>query len=145
MVAIGLVFGEISLLVTNGLILRGTYERTYRIRLIFAVRYLVVLVVEVFKAGISAIALTVSGRLDPGIVEIHTDGQDPLRGVLIANAITLTPGTVTVDYDRGKLTVIWINCTTSDPELAGEIIKGSFERALGSPSPTRGATSGARE
>lgn len=135
-IAAGVIFAEIALVITNGILFRGVYEQSYHLKPVYAVRYVLVTIVEVFKAGVSAIVLTLRGQIDPCIVEITTDSSYPLRGILIANAITLTPGTVTIDYSEGNLKVIWINCETGDPELAGELIKGNFERALGAPSPS---------
>ncbi|MFW6368938.1 MAG: Na+/H+ antiporter subunit E [Spirochaetota bacterium] len=132
-VAAGVLFAATALIITNTLLLRGVYEQRYRLRFVSAVRYVLVTIVEVFKSGVSAIVLTLQGRIDPCVIEITTDGSYPLRAILIANAITLTPGTVTIDYSEGNLKVIWIHCATNDPEIAGEMIKGSFERALGSP------------
>jgi multisubunit Na+/H+ antiporter MnhE subunit len=42
----------------------------------------------------------------------------------------MTPGTVTIDIDGGKLKVLWLNCVTTDSHEAGELIKGKLERKL---------------
>ncbi|MFW5994618.1 MAG: Na+/H+ antiporter subunit E [Spirochaetia bacterium] len=114
-VAAGVLFAATALIITNTLLLRGVYEQRYRLRFVSAVRYVLVTIVEVFKSGVSAIVLTLQGRIDPCVIEITTDGSYPLRAILIANAITLTPGTVTIDYSEGNLKVIWIHCATNDP------------------------------
>ncbi len=93
-------------------------------------RYIAVVFVEIYKAGFHAIRLTLTDRLNLGIVEIATRRRSDIHGTFIANAITLTPGTVTIDYDDGTLKVVWMDCQTDDPELAGEIIKGNFERVF---------------
>ena len=85
---------------------------------------------EIYKAGFQAIRLTLTNRLSLGIVEIATSRRSDLHGTFIANAITLTPGTVTIDYNDGTLKVVWMDCHTDDPEVAGEIIKGNFERVF---------------
>ncbi len=124
----GLIFGSFSLFLTHRLVLRERYENLFVLKPLTILRYIAVVFVEIYKSGLDAIRLTLKDELNVGIVDIRTDSTDDLRGVLIANAITLTPGTVSVNYDEGRLKVVWINCTTSDPVEAGEEIKGSFER-----------------
>ena len=52
----------------------------------------------------------------------------------VGNSITLTPGTITMETTeedgQNYLYVHWIDVAETDPEKAGEIIKGSMERAL---------------
>ncbi|MBP3890567.1 MAG: Na+/H+ antiporter subunit E [Solobacterium sp.] len=59
------------------------------------------LVLEVFKANIHMIALVLSAnpneRIHPKIVKHYTKIQSEGGRVALANSITLTPGTVTVD------------------------------------------------
>ncbi len=38
----------------------------------------------------------------PGIIEYHTELNDPYSITLLASLITLTPGTMTIDYDTNK-------------------------------------------
>ena len=124
----GLVFAVVSLVVTDRYLLNGSYGERFRFSPRTIVRYIAVVFVEIYKAGFHAIRLTLTDRLNLGIVEIETDAGDDIRGTFIANAITLTPGTVTIDYDDGRLKVIWMDIRTDDPKVAGEMIKGSFER-----------------
>ena len=63
--------------------------------------YLVWLIGQIIKANISVVARVIgAGRIDPAIVRIRTNARTDLGKALFANAITLTPGTVTVDVDR---------------------------------------------
>ena len=50
--------------------------------------------------------------------------------MVLANSITLTPGTITLDVNDDHLTVHWLLCTTKHGKAAGETIKGTFERML---------------
>ena len=65
-----------------------------------------------------------------GVVDLPTSITNPFHGVLVANANTLTPGTVTIDHSHGNFKGIWIACATTDPDEAAEMIKGSFERVF---------------
>ena len=66
----------------------------------------------------------------PGIVRIRTSLQTPLARTLLANAITLTPGTITVEADGDVFYVHWISVEGDDIEATTEKIVGGFERHL---------------
>jgi len=66
----------------------------------------------------------------PGIVRVRTQLQSDLAKTFLANSITLTPGTLTVDIDGQDLYVHWINITTDDPSEQTETIVRRFERML---------------
>ena len=67
--------------------------------------------------------------------------SSPLRASLLttasartalANCITLTPGTLTIDVAEGGVFYIhWINVATEDDEAAAREILGRFERYIG--------------
>ena len=123
----GAIFSAVAVFVTNRWLLKGSYFRQYAIGPFTVLRYLLVVVVAIFRSGFDAIRVTLTGRLNVGIVDIPTEITDPFRAVLVANAITLTPGTVTIEHSPGSFKVVWIDCVTHDPEEAGEMIKGNFE------------------
>lgn len=129
-IAEGIILGSLALVITNRYLLRGSWHRQYGISPITLLKYVAVLVVEIFRSGVHAIYVTITDRINVGVVDLPTAITDPVIGVLVANAITLTPGTVTIDYDRTRYKVIWIDCVTDDPIEASEIIKGSFERVF---------------
>ena len=67
----------------------------------------------------------------PGIVKIRTGLQSTTARILLANAITLTPGTLTVELvDGGWLYVHWLTVRSTDPAEAGAKIAERFERIL---------------
>ena len=66
----------------------------------------------------------------PGIVKVTTTLSGDLAKTLLANSITLTPGTLTVDIIGQDLFVHWINVTTDDPQERTETIVRRFERIL---------------
>ncbi|MBM4024384.1 MAG: hypothetical protein FJ280_03120 [Planctomycetes bacterium] len=64
----------------------------------------------------------------PGIVKIKTSLKTDSAITALANSITLTPGTLTVDLtDDGYLYVHWINVRAEDPEQATRLIAHQFE------------------
>ena len=127
----GIGLGTLGLLLTNRFLLKEVYQDRYAVGFTRVLKYIGVVIVQIFVSGIDAIWITVTNRLNVGIIDLPTDISDPFRRVLVANAITLTPGTVTLECGEKTMKVVWINCVTGDPEEAAEMIKGSFERVLG--------------
>lgn len=69
--------------------------------------------------------------INPGIVKVKTDLSSESARTALANSITLTPGTMTVDISEdGDLYVHWINISSSDVEEATREIVGRFEPLL---------------
>jgi len=70
--------------------------------------------------------------IKPGIVKVKTSLKSDTGLTFLANSITLTPGTLSVDVDQeeGVLYVHWINVKDKDVEKATEMIVGRFERIL---------------
>jgi multicomponent Na+:H+ antiporter subunit E len=66
--------------------------------------------------------------IKPGIVKIKTNLKTDSGITALANSITLTPGTLTVDLtDDGFLYVHWINVKSDDIEQATKFIAQRFE------------------
>ncbi|HHJ16299.1 MAG TPA: cation:proton antiporter [Gammaproteobacteria bacterium] len=75
--------------------------------------------------------LSPSLPINPALVEIRTRLKSPLGRLLLANTITLTPGTLTVDVDGDRLLVHWVYCPPgTDLQRATEQISAAFERRL---------------
>jgi multicomponent Na+:H+ antiporter subunit E len=66
----------------------------------------------------------------PGIVKVKTKLKTPLGRLLLANSITLTPGTITVETRGEDVYVHWIMVQDSDPEAATRAIVADFEKYL---------------
>jgi multicomponent Na+:H+ antiporter subunit E len=69
--------------------------------------YLVWLIGQIIRANLSVVARVLGPRsaIDPAIVRIRTNARTDLSKALFANAITLTPGTVTVDVAGDRVVV----------------------------------------
>lgn len=69
--------------------------------------------------------------IEPGIVKVKTTLTNTTAKVALANSITLTPGTLSVEMtDDGYLYVHWIKVRTSDVEEATKMIIRKFEKIL---------------
>jgi multicomponent Na+:H+ antiporter subunit E len=69
--------------------------------------YLASLVLEIIKANIYVAYLVLHPRLpiSPGFVTYKLDLEKDLTKALFLNSITLTPGTITVEYEGDRLVV----------------------------------------
>jgi multicomponent Na+:H+ antiporter subunit E len=96
-------------------------------------RYLLSLLVALLRANLDMARriLTPNLPIRPGMVRITTALRSDLGRLVLANSITLTPGTLAVDVDGGTLLVHWIDCPPgSDVEAATQQIARGFERHL---------------
>ena len=129
-VAVGSLIGLLTMIVTNRYVLRADYESDYRLGLWVGVKYVASLIFQIYVAGIQALIKVLRGQVHVGIVDVHTTLESDFHIALLANSITLTPGTVTLERNGNHLKVIWIDCVTTDPEVAGPMIKQNFERMI---------------
>lgn len=103
------------------------------IRILAFVVFIFVFFWELFKSNLDVAlrALSPKVRVNPGIVKISTGVMSDYGVSMLANCITLTPGTITMDIKRKKrkntMFIHWIDVKTKNVEEAGTIIKGSFE------------------
>ena len=69
--------------------------------------YFLVLVREIVKANVDAIRLALSFRfeIDPVVVKFKTDLKTDMAKAILANSITLTPGTITISVEGDEFTV----------------------------------------
>lgn len=91
------------------------------------VQYIFVLIKEIIKANFAVIRMILSSRyeLEPVIVRFRTDLKTMPARILLANSITLTPGTITVSLEGNEYVV---HCL--DKELAKGINNSLFVTLL---------------
>lgn len=100
------------------------------VRIFWALVYMPVFFYYVIKANLDVVyrALHPEMPINPGIVKIKTNLKTESGITALANSITLTPGTLTVDLtDDGFLYIHWINVKSDDLEQATEFIAQRFE------------------
>ena len=100
------------------------------VRVFWFLVYVPVFFYYVIKANLDVIyrALHPKMPIKPGIVKIKTILKTESGITALANSITLTPGTLTVDLtDDGFLYVHWINVKSDDIKEATKFIARRFE------------------
>lgn len=89
--------------------------------------YFGMLVFWLYRASFKMLGAVLTGRSTPRIVHFRTRLRSDLARMVLANTITFTPGTVTLDLNDDHLTVHWFFAHTRHSKAAGEAIKGGAE------------------
>ena len=98
--------------------------------------YVFIFLRELVKANVDVARRVFGGCKDvnPGIVKVPVDLKGDYAQAMLANSITLTPGTITMDIAEqdGKTWyyIHWIDVAEADREKAGKLIKGNLENGI---------------
>jgi multicomponent Na+:H+ antiporter subunit E len=131
-VAVGIVIALIAELMLGDIFPSGAVKIFYPHRLFWLVVYAVEFIGYVIKANFDVAyrVLNLYLPIRPGIVKVRTKLKTDMARTFLANSITLTPGTLTVDCVGDHLYIHWINIVSEDPQEETEIIVRKFERLL---------------
>ncbi|MCM8766833.1 MAG: Na+/H+ antiporter subunit E [Candidatus Omnitrophica bacterium] len=101
-------------------------------RYFYFIGYLFVFIYYMIKANLLMAYRVLSPRLPikPGIVKIPVELKSPLARAILANSITLTPGTFTLKITDQFLYIHWIYIYTYDKKQQKEKIVGLMEKIL---------------
>ena len=124
-VASGFVVGAAIIYIFRRMFFRPLYFRKTRLGVTLAL----VFIKELVKANIAVLRVVISRRpyVRSGVVAVPTELTSDLALTMLANMITLTPGTLTLDIsaDRRYLFVHTLNL--DDPEDVKREIRMAFE------------------
>jgi len=112
----GAILSAITGFVTRKIFVKNSYRMLNPVRWILFIAYVIgPFFVSLAKANLDVAYRVITGKINPGIVKISPDLKTDLGITMLANSITLTPGTLTVDIDEGKndLYIHWINVDES--------------------------------
>lgn len=126
----GLVAASIVAWVMRDLVTRDLWRLANPARYAWAALYLLVLAYYVAKANVDVAYRVLHPRMPirPGIVRVRSALRSDSARTALANSITLTPGTLTVDVDdTGTFYVHWINVKSIEDEDAARHILGRLE------------------
>ncbi len=74
---------------------------------------------EEIKAHLKVIYMIMTGRIDPGFVEVSHHHKNEWGVTALANVITMTPGTLTVEVEDNKLLIHCLNKHTKKKDISG--------------------------
>jgi multicomponent Na+:H+ antiporter subunit E len=131
-IIVGSVASTICSLFFGRLFITNVYKLLQPRRYFWFLIYLFIFIWECIKANIDVAyrVLHPSMPIRPGIVKVKTTLKSDLAKMLLANSITMTPGTISVDIIDDNLYIHWIYISSEDPEVYTGIITGAFEKYI---------------
>lgn len=99
-------------------------------RIFYGIAYFIVLIIEIIKATWDVMGRVINGNVEPVVMEIETELKRPVSQTILANSITLTPGTLSIDLDSENqiLKVATISPRSKEDVIPFEqYIKGMLE------------------
>jgi multicomponent Na+:H+ antiporter subunit E len=131
-VLLGLVFSTTVALLSYHLFIEAheAERRALIPRVYLLVGYLILIMVKVYAASFRISFKVITGNISPRIVHFRSRLRSDLARVALANSITLTPGTLTLDLEEDHLVVHWLEASTTHSGYAARLIARPFERWL---------------
>lgn len=94
------------------------------------IKYIVLLFPAIYKDAYLHIKRIIKKQSNPHILEITLPTTNPVILTMMANFITLTPGTITVDIKESTLFVLDID-SDSNPEHSKRAILNDYNKIFG--------------
>lgn len=131
---VGVFVASLVAYITGDLFVQSPYKLKRIDRYLWFLYYIPVFLWEMLKANIDVAYRVIHPKLPikPGIVKVKTTLKSETGLTFLANSITLTPGTLSVDIDEGKgyLYIHCIDVRHEDIEGATKNISAKFEKIL---------------
>ncbi len=131
---VGILIAGFIAFMTGDLFVRRPHIFRHISRYLWFLYYVPLFIWECIKANIDVAYRVIHPDLpiNPGIVKVKTILKTDAGLTFLANSITLTPGTMTVDIDQenGFLYIHWIDVKSKDVQKASELIVKIFEGVL---------------
>jgi len=131
-----LIVGSVAALICSLIFGRYYFHSVYKFlqpqRYFWFLVYLVIFIWECIKANFDVAyrVLHPAMPIRPGIVKVKTTLKSEMARTLLANSITMTPGTIAVDIIGDYLYIHWIYVRSEDPEVYTGMITGAFEKYI---------------
>jgi len=131
-----IIVGSVASIICSAIYARFFITNTYKLlqphRYYWFIIYLFVFIWECIKANFDVAyrVLHPAMPIRPGIVKVKTTLKSDMAKMLLANSITMTPGTITIDIIGDYLYIHWIYVRSEDPEIYTAMITGAFEKYI---------------
>lgn len=131
-IIVGIVVAVLTVLILGKYFVEDVNKLLQPRRYFWFVIYLIVFIWECLKANFDVAYRVLHPDLPikPGIVKVRTNLKTDVGKTTLANSITMTPGTITVDIIDDEIYVHWIYVSSTDPEKYTEKISGRFEKYI---------------
>ena len=111
-ILLGIILSLLTGFVSQNIFVKGNYRMANPKRWLLFIAYLFgPFFIGMAKANFDVAYRVITGKINPGIVRISPNLKTDLGITMLANSITLTPGTLSVDIDEktNDLYIHWIN------------------------------------
>jgi multicomponent Na+:H+ antiporter subunit E len=131
-----LIVGSVASVICSAIFTKYYFHSVYKFlqprRYFWFLVYLFIFIWECIKANLDVAyrVLHPAMPIRPGIVKVKTTLKSDFAKTLLANSITMTPGTITVDIIGDVMYIHWIYIRSEDPEVYTKIITGAFEKYI---------------
>ncbi|MEM0466806.1 MAG: Na+/H+ antiporter subunit E [Candidatus Thermoplasmatota archaeon] len=108
----GIILAVIVGIIARNIFIKNNFRMLNPIRWFIFIGYIIgPFFIALIKANLDVAYRVITGKIKPGIVKISPDLHTDLGITMLANSITLTPGTLSVDIDeeQNTLYIHWIN------------------------------------
>ena len=92
--------------------------------------YFFVLFYEIFRSSILYVINLFKGNYEPVVFKITLDHLTPIQVAIVANSITLTPGTISIEVINKSIYVMVLADPNTDHETLAKPIRDRFEKFL---------------
>lgn len=101
-------------------------------RLLLILYYNLIFLWSLIKSNINVAKVVLSPKLPikTGIVEFESKLNSDFAKMVLANSISLTPGTFTIDFVDNTFYIHWLQVKTTDPDEVYKEIAEPFEKIL---------------
>ena len=131
-----IIVGILASLITTQLFAKYFFSGVIKViqpqRYFWLIIYLFIFLWECIKANFDVAyrVLHPAMPIKPGIVKVKTGLKSDFARTMLANSITMTPGTITVDIIDDYSYVHWIYVSSEDPEVYSRKMSGRFEKYI---------------
>ena len=104
----------------------GFFEQASGLHIITRLpRYWAWMLVEIVKSSIDVAKVVLNPKLpiSPSVIDIKAEPSGKIGQAILGNAITLSPGTMTIDAYKGELKIHCLTRDTAESLLSGEANK----------------------
>ncbi|NSW89203.1 MAG: Na+/H+ antiporter subunit E [Firmicutes bacterium] len=129
-IIVGIFLGFLAVIFTEKYLLLGDYKHTYIISPKILIKYLIYLFIEIYMSGFTAIYRILSHKVNVGVIEYESNLDNDFLVCILANSITLTPGTVTIDKKGKKLKILCLSCPEDGKNSLQASVRAKFENIL---------------
>lgn len=127
----GAAISGLAMYLSEKLLLDKNYLQRFGLPFSFFFIYPPYLLYKIYTSGIKTLWMIIKGSCNPKMSYIQTSLENDFLRSLLANSITLTPGTISVDKTSDKLLVLYFDDKDKCMLDPGSCITGKYEDIIG--------------